>query len=79
MSDTNPIVSQDTIDCLAERRQVREAKGMSAMQLDDHYNPDGDGEHPHFTREKWRTEVSFQNTITGYWEWAYKKIDEYRR
>lgn len=50
---------------------------LDAMQLDDKYNPDGDGEHPVFARGHWRTEVAAQNTITGYWEWVEKQVDEH--
>lgn len=50
---------------------------LDSVQLDDKYNPDGDGEHPVFARGQWRTEVAAQNTITGYWEWVEKQIDEH--
>lgn len=44
--------------------------GLSAEELDQKYNPDGDGEHPHYSRADWRAEVAHHNTISGYWEWV---------
>lgn len=42
---------------------------LSADELDDKYNPDGDGEHPLITRADWRIEVANEYTISGYWNW----------
>lgn len=42
---------------------------MSAEQLDDKYNQDGDGEHPVITAEAWRAKVADHGTRQGYWEW----------
>lgn len=44
-------------------------QGMLPEQLDCHFNPDGDGQHPYFTRSDWRNEVEQFNTISGYWDW----------
>lgn len=48
----------------------------SADQLDDRYNPNGDGEHPAFTRWDWRQAVAQQNTISGYWVWVAYMLDQ---
>lgn len=48
---------------------------LTAEQLDDKYNPDGDGEHPYFTRKEWRNEVANENTCSGYWLWMQSEID----
>jgi hypothetical protein len=53
---------------------LTEDLGMPGSQLDDKYNPEGDGEHPVFVRETWRREVSDENTISGYWDWAAHQI-----
>ena len=42
---------------------------LSAEELDDKYNPNGDGEHPRITRKMWREAVSVEATISGYWDW----------
>ncbi|HGA2320469.1 TPA: hypothetical protein ACIRVE_005085 [Pseudomonas putida] len=44
--------------------------GLTAEQLDDKYNADGDGEHPEFTRADWREAVQLESTLTGYWQWV---------
>lgn len=44
--------------------------GLTAEQLDDKYNPDGDGEHPGFPRAMWRDWVDERDTISGYWVWV---------
>lgn len=44
--------------------------GLTAEQLDDKYNPDGDGEHPGFPRAMWRDWVDQRDTISGYWAWV---------
>lgn len=49
---------------------------LTAEQLDDKYNSDGDGEHPLITREDWRTEVAAHGTINGYWEWLEYRMDK---
>lgn len=43
---------------------------LSVEQLDCKYNPDGDGEHPKFTRDLWREAVGEENTSSGYWDWV---------
>lgn len=45
-------------------------KNLTAEQLDNKYNPDGDGEHPHVTRFSWMEAVMNQDTLVGYWEWV---------
>lgn len=49
---------------------------MTPAELDAKYNPDGDGEHPTWTRETWRVEVGLQNTVLGYWEWVSHRLEE---
>ncbi|QYY33702.1 hypothetical protein K2O51_31140 (plasmid) [Cupriavidus pinatubonensis] len=53
-----------------------EGAGLSAEQLDDLYNPDGDGEHPQITRSMWRDAVAQQDTASGYWQWLAHKLQE---
>lgn len=47
---------------------------LSAEQLDEKYNPDGDGEHPVHTRRDWRCAVVAEDTITGYWDWVVHQL-----
>lgn len=54
----------------------RSDRRLSAEQLDDKYNPDGDGEHPTFTRWDWRQAVAQQSTICGYWLWVEYQIEQ---
>lgn len=51
-------------------------RGLDADQLDAKYNPDGEGEHPKYSRADWRAEVAAENTISGYWDWCVYKIDD---
>lgn len=44
--------------------------GLTASQLDDRYNQDGDGEHPLFNRASWIRAVSEHDSLLGYWEWV---------
>lgn len=48
--------------------------GLCASQLDDKYNPDGDGEHPGYTRRDWRSAVEQADTISGYWVWVLHEL-----
>lgn len=50
--------------------------GKSGEQLDDEYNPDGDGEHPTLPRADWREAVANEDTISGYWDWVAYKLSE---
>jgi hypothetical protein len=44
--------------------------------LQNRYNPDGDGEHPLFTQLEWRLEVVLNETLEGYWAWVKAEIDK---
>lgn len=53
-----------------------EGAGLSAEQLDELYNADGDGEHPQITRATWREAVSKQETVSGYWPWLSHTLEQ---
>ena len=48
---------------------------LSAYELDCKYNPEGDGDHPVYTRLDWRQQVAQQATISGYWAWVEHMLD----
>jgi hypothetical protein len=48
---------------------------LNPEQLDDKYNPDGDGEHPTHTRQDWVYAVSNGVTISGYWVWVHHVLN----
>lgn len=43
-------------------------------QLDDKYNPDGDGQHPGYTKHGWREAVKCLQTEASYWEWVHFRL-----
>ena len=43
---------------------------LTADQLDDKYNPEGEGEHPVLTRKNWMYAVANEDTLQGYWDWV---------
>lgn len=49
---------------------------LTPEQLDDKFNPNGDGEYPLFTRADWREAVAQEYTISGYWAWVHHKLNE---
>lgn len=49
--------------------------GLRADQLNEKYNPEGDGEHPTFPRCDWREEVRHERTIIGYWDWVEYQLE----
>jgi hypothetical protein len=49
---------------------------LTAEQLDDKYNPGGDGRHPIFGEEGWMQEVLQRHTLRGYWDWVAAQIEE---
>lgn len=49
---------------------------LTSVQLDDKYNPDGDGEHPVFTRWDWCQIVAQRSTLLGYWDWVVYRLDD---
>lgn len=51
-------------------------RDLSPEQLDDKYNPDGDGEHPNYTRKDWRFAVENDETLLGYWGWVEFQIQQ---
>lgn len=52
---------------------------LSAKQLEEKHSPDGEGEHPTFTRWDWIQRVAQRGTLLGYWEWVKARVegDEY--
>ena len=56
--------------------EYREDLELTAEQLDDKYNSNGDGEHPLITREDWRNAVAAHVTINGYWDWLEYRMDQ---
>lgn len=52
------------------RHKMSTDSDLTAEELDDLYNPDGDGEHPEMTRALWREQVAQLRTISGYWDWV---------
>ena len=49
---------------------------LNAEQLDDKYNPEGEGEHPVFTRWDWTQIVAQRSTLLGYWQWVEYRLDQ---
>jgi hypothetical protein len=47
---------------------------LTAQQLDEKYNPNGDGEHPTIWRSHWREAVEQHHTIVGYWDWVVSQL-----
>lgn len=52
--------------------------GLTADQLNDKYNPEGGGQHPAYTREDWMLAVANEDTLVGYWDWAWHRLEEER-
>lgn len=48
---------------------------LAADQLREKYSLQGD-EHPQHSKQDWRSEVAFGDTLRGYWEWVEAKIEE---
>lgn len=57
-------------------QQCHTDRSLTAEQLDDKYNPDGDGEHPMYTRWDWLQVVAQRSTLSGYWCWVVCQIEE---
>lgn len=49
---------------------------LTASQLDDKYNPDGDGSHPAYSRHVWRDAVCLGYTLLGYWDWVADQLTQ---
>lgn len=61
----------------ARRLEVlKDDQDLTAEQLDDKYNPEGDGRHPIFGEESWMLEVMNRQTLVGYWDWVVHEIEE---
>ena len=67
-SEVHPQFTQEQLLVLTEDL------GCPGSQLDDKYNPEGDGEHPVITRAEWREAVAQQHTVSGYWDWVGHEI-----
>ena len=62
-----PVISAQTEK--TEPEQAGDAL-LTEEQLDEKYNPDGDGEHPTHTRDCWQRAVLNDETSQGYWQWV---------
>lgn len=47
---------------------------LTGDDLEGKYNPQGDGEHPMFSRLMWREAVANEDTIRGYWVWVHSEL-----
>lgn len=56
-----------------------EDQHLSAAQLGNKYNPNGDGEHraTPLRRAEWRQQVAGEKTVIGYWDWVEYQIEQY--
>lgn len=63
---------------LMDRERNQTDAELSPAELDDRYNPEGDGEHPTFRREHWRSAVANRATLVSYWEWVAWMLREVR-
>ncbi|MFM0415837.1 hypothetical protein [Paraburkholderia aromaticivorans] len=56
-----------------------EDQHLSAAQLGNKYNPNGDGEHraTPLRRAEWRQQVAGENTVIGYWDLVEYQIEQY--
>ncbi len=61
-------------NALLEEQRRTEDHDRSAIDLDDVYNPDGNGEHPDHTKSDWIEMVACGGTVYGYWEWVHHMI-----
>lgn len=50
---------------------------LTAEQLDEKYNLNGDGRHPEYTQWDWLQAVAQRSTLRGYWEWVRMKIERW--
>jgi hypothetical protein len=55
---------------IAMARNIKADSLLSPEQLDNKYNPNGDGEHPEYLRSMWREAVVQEQTYDGYWSWV---------
>ncbi len=60
-----------------QRAILEDDRHLGESQLDDKYNPNGDGEHPVYDRLQWRYEVAHRETIIGYWAWVEYRIEKH--
>lgn len=66
----------DTEGLMGKVRWLRDKK-LTAEQLDDLYNPEGNGEHPNFGRSQWMLSAGNGDTLLGYWEWVVHQLEEH--
>lgn len=69
---------QDSSDAHPQAHALDADLDLNADQLDHKYNPEGDGEHPTYTRAIWREAVASENTLSGYWQWVAHEIEGFR-
>lgn len=54
-------------------------KTLSLTELEDKYSTEGTwhsgwSEHPDYDRQRWKDMVADEETMLGYWEWVFNKI-----
>jgi hypothetical protein len=55
---------------------IKDESNLSVKDLERKYGQHDWGHHPVFLRERWRSEVANDNTISGYWSWVANSIGQ---
>lgn len=80
MSQLSMSMFANKADLAAARKAQTEVKKadreLTADQLSEKYNPEGEGEHFEFTRADWRDEVAEENVLSGYWVWVVSMLEK---
>lgn len=66
----NRRAAQKLCQDIVNARLIQYAATLTAEQLDDKFNPEGDGEHPVLDQDKWINAVEGGTTVFGYWDWV---------
>jgi len=53
-----------------------EDENLTADALQAKHSPNGDGEHPVYTRSTWREAVALEHTALGYWVWIEQQFED---
>jgi hypothetical protein len=58
------------------RSQIHLASYLSISKFEETYKNTGTMEYPFYPQQLWREAVERKETILGYWDWAYRQVEQ---
>lgn len=75
---TNPVIDVELVSCTAQAPEITD-RDLGRLELELKYSAghsEGWGHHPVHTRALWKHCIAEDDTVDGYWDWVYQKLQD---